>query len=293
MDLDDATASGAVGESALGTAIVLTPSRLASGSCTRAVCLVADSAGLITIVIGGALQGGVLALAKSMVAHAALNVAILLFCLEISAIEAAELLTLSTSPTGFVGGSAPLGLPRLTASRGFGFGRGRDLGSTGSSTESAPAPPCGVGHHNALLFDTAMNPSGVERASRRIAALQSFVDTGELGAGLGGVRRSSFFASVLSKLGMPEVTLLGAPFRQAQALAMSGADAEADLRLANCDGCLGLLPAAAVPEILADIGQRFCRLTGFVSTGAIRADRLVRALSARPVPTTAFVKSTA
>ena len=69
-----ATEINAIGTSAVGTAIMLTPLAPVGGNLTQTVYLVADLACFLTAVGGGALRGGAVTLGKAMVAYAVLNV---------------------------------------------------------------------------------------------------------------------------------------------------------------------------------------------------------------------------
>ncbi len=69
-----ATDINAIGQSEVGTAIMLTPLAPVGGNLTQTIYLVADLACFLTVLGAGALRGGVETLAKAMVAYAALNV---------------------------------------------------------------------------------------------------------------------------------------------------------------------------------------------------------------------------
>ncbi len=69
-----ATEINAIGQSEVGTTVMLTPLAPVGGNMTQTVYLVADLACFVTVVGAGAMRGGVIALAKAMVAYAALNV---------------------------------------------------------------------------------------------------------------------------------------------------------------------------------------------------------------------------
>ncbi len=70
-----ATSINAVGQSAVGTTIMLTPLAPVGGNLTQTIYFVADLACFLAVVGAGALRGGPLALARAMVAYAVLNVA--------------------------------------------------------------------------------------------------------------------------------------------------------------------------------------------------------------------------
>ena len=70
-----ATAINAIGQSAVGTSIMLTPLAPVGGNLTQTIYFVADLACFLTVMGAGALRGGPLALARAMVAYAALNIA--------------------------------------------------------------------------------------------------------------------------------------------------------------------------------------------------------------------------
>ncbi len=69
-----ATEINAIGQSEVGTTIMLTPLSPVGGNTTQTIYLVADLLCFLTVVGAGALRGGAVTLGKAMVAYAALNV---------------------------------------------------------------------------------------------------------------------------------------------------------------------------------------------------------------------------
>ena len=182
------------------------------------------------------------------------------------------LLILSTSSTAVVSGPCLLAVIYVTALRRLGSGRGQRIalafvvGAPLLVTVAACAVALDDGtasvlqdFFNTLLFDKASSQSGLERASWNAAALQNFLDTGGLGAGLGSVRASSFLVAVPASLGVAGCALFAAFF---SCVFFGPPGPDADLHAAARNGCLGLLLAGAVSGALVDLGLQFFILAG-------------------------------
>ncbi|GJE53280.1 hypothetical protein GOFOIKOB_6358 [Methylobacterium tardum] len=108
-----------------------------------------------------------------------------------------------------------------------------------------------------LIFDKAQSQSGLERAGWNAAALQNFIDTRFLGAGLGSVRASSFILALLSNVGVPGAILFflflfSVLFRKSDVT-----DGLSPVRSAAKIGMLGLLMSSIVSGALVDLGFQF------------------------------------
>ena len=108
-----------------------------------------------------------------------------------------------------------------------------------------------------LIFDKAQSQSGLERSGWNAAALQNFLDTGFLGAGLGSVRASSFVLALLSNVGLPGTILFSFYLLSVFFSGMDNDDGLYDVRLASKVGMLGLLMSSIVSGALVDLGFQF------------------------------------
>jgi hypothetical protein len=110
------------------------------------------------------------------------------------------------------------------------------------------------------VLTKAMSNSGQERGAWNALALQGFVDTDFLGAGVGSVRSASFLVAILASIGIPGA-LLFAPFLYhvlIKPIAKSESDpVRRDVRAAARFACFAQLLAATLAGVFIDLGLQF------------------------------------
>ena len=111
-----------------------------------------------------------------------------------------------------------------------------------------------------IIFAKASSDSGRERGAWNAVALQSFLDTHLLGAGVGSLRAASFPIAVLASVGVPGA-LLFVPFLYhvlAKPIRSAGADSlRADVRMAARFSSFALLLVATLAGAFIDLGLPF------------------------------------
>ena len=134
------------------------------------------------------------------------------------------------------------------------------------------------------LFSKLETDSGVERMSWNAQALENFSDTLGLGAGLGSVRASSWFAACLGSLGAFGTALYLAFLASLAAAPARTGDAERDATiLAVKAACLALWLQAMLTLPTPDLGIFFFCLAGLIA-GLSRGGVLEWRMERRAVP---------
>ncbi|MBB3318306.1 MULTISPECIES: hypothetical protein [unclassified Rhizobium] len=189
------------------------------------------------------------------------------------------LIILSTSSTGLIAAPICLFLLYLTAVLRCGI----SPESRRSTGVVLLAPPIALGltliivlqdnlfrtiydYVDLLVLSKSTSGSAVERGSWNLAAWQNFTDSLGLGVGLGTARTSSFPMALLSNVGVPGTVFFLVFLLSALRPGMSARTFESDVRLAACNGCLGLLAGSLVAGPTVDLGLLFFVLAGLTAS---------------------------
>ncbi|MEM1387905.1 MAG: hypothetical protein AAF748_01760 [Pseudomonadota bacterium] len=139
------------------------------------------------------------------------------------------------------------------------------------------------------LIDKLGSSSGLERMSWNRQALQNFVDTWGLGAGLGSVRASNWAISVLASMGLLGALLFAWALIALFSMRLTGLSDEAQtLGLALKFCCFGFLARALVVKANVDLGIAFCAIAGLLTGLGLYATQMRRAVRypAQPIAST-------
>lgn len=114
-----------------------------------------------------------------------------------------------------------------------------------------------------LVFDKSSSQSGIERGIWNDMALDNFVDTFGLGAGIGSVRASSFAIAMLANLGVLGSATYCLFLYKVLAVSKQASDQmTTNICTAARTACLGLLCSALVSGALIDLGLPFFVFAG-------------------------------
>ncbi|MDB5508234.1 MAG: hypothetical protein JWL93_703 [Hyphomicrobiales bacterium] len=128
-----------------------------------------------------------------------------------------------------------------------------------------------------MVLKKATTASGIERTAWNVFAIQNFIDTYGLGAGIGSVRASSFIIAVMSNLGVIGGLAYFVFIYQVLTTRVRVRESrEATIQAAAQTGCVGMLLTSTISGALIDLGLLFFTMAG-IAVAATRATALTPA----------------
>jgi hypothetical protein len=120
----------------------------------------------------------------------------------------------------------------------------------------------------------ASTSSGIERTAWNVFAIQNFVDTYGLGAGIGSVRASSFVIAVIANLGViGGLAYFIFIFQVLTTKVRARESRVATIQAAAQTACVGMLLTSTISGALIDLGLLFFTMAG-IAVAATRATAL-------------------